>query len=81
MESIRQSIKSVLSVENHSKIIDQFARDRYLRKFPPSERDGLRYSGYHRYDGYEIISERELKVKYVYGAGDMDFDGYFIVEV
>lgn len=79
MESIRQSIKSVLSVENHSKIIDQFARDRYLRKFPPS--DGLRYGGYHRYDGYEIISERELKVKYAYGAGDGDFDGYFIVEI
>lgn len=57
MESIRQSVKSVLSVENHSKIIDQFARDRYFRKFPPSERDGLRYGGYHRYDGYEIISE------------------------
>lgn len=77
MENIKKSLKVLAKVTNHRAVINDFARSKYIERFGNEEKP---IGTYHAYDGYDIISETKLKVKYTYGAGDMDFNDFFIIE-
>jgi len=79
MENIKKSLEVLAKVANHRAIINDFARSKYIEKFGNKERP---LGTYHVYDGYDVISEKKLKVKYTYGvtSGDMDFDDSFIID-
>ncbi len=78
MNNVKESLKILASVANHRLLIDNFARDKYRERFGViKHQEGT----YHFYEGYDVISETELRVKYAYGAGDMDFNDFFIVEL
>jgi hypothetical protein len=78
MENIKESLEVLAKVANHRAVVNEFARSKYNEKFADMKRQ---IGTYHAYDGYDIISETKLKVKFVYGAGDMDFNDFFIVEL
>lgn len=78
METIKESVKILESVERHRGIINKFARNKYEEKFGNERKPD---DGYHGYSGFEVLSENSIKVNYEYGAGDMDFIGSFIVEL
>ena len=75
---IRESIKSLLNVKKEEKFVDDFARYLYNEKFKDvKKQDGT----WHYYSGYKLISENKIVVNYDYGAGDMEFNGDFTVEI
>lgn len=78
MKNIKKSLVILTSVKSHRDIVDKFARNEYKERFKGMKKQ---LGTYHAYSGYEVISESELKVKFSHGAGDMDFDDYFIVEI
>jgi|LakMenEpi03Aug12_release.lakeMendotaPanAssembly.Ray.scaffolds.fasta_scaffold4090564_1 hypothetical protein len=77
MENIKKSLEVLAKVANHRAVVNDFARSKYIERFGNKEKP---IGTYHAYDGYDIISETKLKVKYTYGAGDMDFNDFFIIE-
>jgi hypothetical protein len=77
MKKIKKSLEVLAKVANHRAVVNDFARSKYIERFGNIEKP---IGTYHAYEGYEIISETRLKVKYTYGAGDMDFNDFFIIE-
>ena len=77
-EEIKNSIKKIISVSEHKKNVGDFARKKYNEKFDDSE---LHDRTWRVYDGFEIISETQIKVKFSYGGGDMEFSDGFIVDL
>jgi len=76
---LSNSVKALLDNKHHQKIINDFSEREYRIKFANQKAslDGT----YHYYSGFEIISETQIKVKYNYGYGDMEYTGNFIVNI
>lgn len=78
METIKESLKILASVEKHRELLDKFARSKYNERFKKiKHQEGT----YHGYSDFDIISETEIRVNYTYGGGDMDFNDSFTVEI
>lgn len=78
METIKESLKILASVEKHRELLDNFARSKYYERF---EKRKYLDGAYHNYIGFDIISETKIRVNYTYGGGDMYFNGSFIIEL
>lgn len=78
MTPIQEVLIKLAKVEPLRKIVDQFARDKYNNHF---ENINSQKYEYHIYDGFEIVSNNQIKVKYKFGGGFIDYDGFFIIEV
>ena len=78
MSTIKESVKAVLSVKDHKDILDKFARECYYNKFKDMKRQ---HGTYHSYNGFSVVSEDVIEVNFVHGAGDMDFDDSFKVNI
>lgn len=78
MENIKKSLEVLAKVANHRAVINDFARSKYIERFGSMKKE---LGTYHAYDGYDVISETKLKVKYTYGGGDMDFNDFFYIEL
>lgn len=78
METIKESLKILASVEKHRELIDKFARNKYIERF---EKTKYQHGTYHSYSDFDIISETKIRVNYTYGGGDMDFNDSFTVEI
>ncbi len=77
METIKKSLEVLCKVANHRAVIEDFARSKYIERFDNMKTE---LGTYHAYDGYDVISKTKLKVKYTYGAGDMDYNGFFYID-
>lgn len=79
---IKESIKALISVSKHQNIIDDYARTKYNEKFKVDYKSGVYSDGsWHKYDGFNIISENEIRVDYNYGYGDMEYSDSFKVNI
>lgn len=78
MENIKESIKILASVASHRAVMDKFARTKFHEKF---DGKSTQTGTYHYYSGYDIVSENKIRIEFKYGAGDMDFNDYFYVEI
>lgn len=78
METIKESLKILASVEKHRELLDKFAHSKYNERF---EKTKHQEGTYHSYSDFDIISETKIRVNYTYGGGDMDFNGSFTVEI
>ena len=78
MKSIKESVKILHLIKSYNKVVDEFARGEYNKKFEDIE---YPENTYHGYDGFDVLSETEIRVKFVYGGGDMDFNDSFIVKI
>ncbi len=67
IQQILSCVKSILSVGESKKILDKYALEAYL-KYRFSAGDDYLWMNY---DGYEIISEDSLLIKYQYGLNDL----------
>lgn len=79
--NIQESIRAIMSVSTHQKILANFARSKYNEKFPPPRVTGNYNQGWNSYKGFVIISDKEIKVEYSYGYGDMEYDDSFSVDL
>ena len=78
MESIKESLKILASVEIHRENLNTFARSKYNERFGTKKhQEGT----YHSYSDFDIISETKIRVNYTYGGGDMDFNDSFTVDI
>jgi hypothetical protein len=78
METIKESLKILASVEKHRDSIDKYARNKYNERFDSKKhQEGT----YHSYSSFDIISDAKIRVNYTYGGGDMDFNDSFTVEI
>ena len=86
MENIKKSLEVLDKVRNYKENIDKFAYDKFKERLSGIE-DSYKY---YRYDGYEVISKNELKIKYIdqfhYSAGYnkigvLGIPKFFIVEI
>lgn len=78
MSNLKESIKAIIANQEHYKAIDDFARKCFDEKLK-DHYNGLQ--SWKSYEGFEVISETEIKVKYRHGAGDMEFYDDFIANV
>lgn len=78
MDKILESLKIVFSAKPHYDSVDEFARNAYHEKFKDRKRQ---YGTYHYYEGFEVLSPTKIKVKFQYGAGDMEYDDSFEVDI
>lgn len=76
METIKESIKILMNVGNHRKLINDFAKSNFDEKF--KDNGGSEYINYINFD---LISENKIRVNYVYGAGDLEFNSSYIIEI
>ena len=79
--NIQESIRAIMSVSNHTKFVAEFARSKYDEKFPSPRLTGNYNQGFHCYKGYEILSETKIRVNYSYGAGDIEYDDSFTIDL
>ena len=78
METIKESLKILVSVEKHREKLDTFARSKFNERFEKTKyQDGT----YPSYSNFDIISETKIRVNYTYGGGDMDFNSSFTIEL
>lgn len=78
MSNLKESIKAIIANEEHYKAVDAFA----LKCFHDKLKD--RYNGinsWKAYEGFEIISETEIRVNYSYGGGDMEYNDQFNIKI
>ncbi len=75
--NIGESIIQLINVRKHNQLVNDFARSKYIEKFPPNKND----QGWHSYKGFQIISETKIEVDYEYGYGDMECSGSFMVDL
>lgn len=78
MSGIRKAIKKVREVETYRKEVDSFALGEYNEKFPDINFDNGKF---HYYDGFELLSDTEIKVNYIYGVYDAEYCNFFIVTI
>jgi len=78
METIKESLKILASVEKHRDLLDKFARSKYNERFDSRKHQ---HGTYHSYSDFDIISDTKIRVNYTYGGGDMDFNDSFTIEI
>lgn len=76
--NIGESIKILFSSNEHRDIVNKFVKAAYNERFKNNE---YVIGAYHYYDNFIILSETTIRVVYKYGAGDMDFENYFDIEI
>jgi predicted HNH restriction endonuclease len=78
MNNIREVLKIINSVNKYNKIINEFAINQYNDKFGDTKNQK---DSFHFYDGYEVVSDTKLLIKYKYGIGDMEYNDSFLIEI
>jgi hypothetical protein len=78
MENIKESVKTLFSVQKDTDKVDKFAREAYYAKFKDIKREE---GSYHGYTGFEIIAEDTIRVLFAYGAGDHEYTGFFDIKL
>jgi hypothetical protein len=78
MDNIKQSAKILFGVKNHEKTINDFCKSKYDEKFKDMKRD---IQSYHYYDGFEIVSETKIKIKWAFGYADMEYNDHMIIDI
>jgi hypothetical protein len=77
--NLKKSVENIISVVSDKKRLEKFSKDRYDEKFPLKDRK--LDNGWHHYDGYTIIDENTIIVKFRWGVGDYDYDDSFEVDM
>jgi hypothetical protein len=72
---VRNAISKLLSVSKEKSIISKFARKKYEDKFAEANKKA---NSLMWYEGFEIVNENTIKIKYGYGE---DFTDDFIVNI
>jgi hypothetical protein len=78
--TIKESVEQLFFSREYRKRVSEYAREKYEEKFPHIV-DGKRRQGFHYFDSFEVISEKEVKITYKHGAGEYEYDDYFIVDI
>lgn len=75
MEKILRSNGDLINL----KIVDDYCRNEFYSSDIFRKKNSLHNGTWAKYDGYDIISEKELRIKYKYGQGDSEwFNSYNI---
>jgi len=75
MDDIKKSMLVLLSIKEDDRILTKFAMGKFQEKYPIS------FTNHIWYNGYEVIDENTIRVKYQYGGGDLEIDGHFDVKI
>ena len=75
MKNIKKSMLAIISVEEDDRILRNFAMKEFRKKYPISTVNPIWFND------YDVVDENTLRVKYQYGGGDMEMDGYFDVKL
>lgn len=76
MCDIIESVKRLIEVKLDQQIVNDFAIGEYNKKFP-----GVKPQGFHYYDGFEILSETKIRVNFIWGMGDHEYNDFFDVDL
>jgi hypothetical protein len=68
-----------LNISEHTKFVAEYALLKYREKFSPTSTNTN--GGWRSYSGYVIISEKQIRIDYKYGGGDMEYSDSFIVDI
>jgi hypothetical protein len=75
MDDIKKSMLALLSIKEDDRILTKFSMGKFQEKYPIS------FSNPIWYNGYEVIDENTIRVKYQYGGGNLEIDGHFDVKI
>ena len=73
---LKNALKVLLAAQDDKILVEQFAYEKYLEEYGNENANG-----YSRYNGFEVISETEIKIKYVKRISGAECDGSFKVEI
>lgn len=79
-EDILTAIAGARFFNKHNETIENYAKGAYYEKFKDAD---ISTDEFHYYNGYVIVSENELKIKFTYGpiGTDIEYDGSFITKI
>lgn len=75
MKEIKKAMLAIMAVEYDDKLLRDFAMKEFNKKYPQRITNPIWFNG------YEVIDENIIRVKYQYGGSDMELDGHFDVEI
>lgn len=75
MKNIKKAILAVTNVQMEEQILREFAAKKFRERFP------AHINQHAWFNGYDIVDEDTIRVKYQYGGGDMEMDGHFDVKI
>ena len=75
-EDIKNSMKAALDFKEHDSVLRTFAHQEFYKKYPNYNAGAAVW-----FNGYEVLDENTIEVKYQYGGGDMEMDGSFKVKI
>jgi hypothetical protein len=76
---ILQSIKIVMAMKEHLKIIEDYCRNDFYASEIYQKSKSVHSGTWCSYESYEIVDETKLKVFYMYGYADREFTDTYII--
>lgn len=73
LNQLLKAAEVVLSTKESKDLLDTFAREQFRKKY--GGKSGIWYNG------FDVISETEIRVNYQYGGGDMEMDASFNISL
>ncbi len=76
-ESVKKAVRLIHLISDEYKIVHTFAMDTFYK----SEQYKNNPIGSIWFNGYDIIDEENIRIKYQYGGGDMEMGGHFDIKI
>jgi len=80
MKPIKEAVKAVLDNALNYNLVDVYSRhafNKWFAKNPHKKSDG----GFIGYVNYEVLDENIIKINYIYGAYEIEFNGELFVDI
>lgn len=78
METIKKAVLDLISVKESESLLNDFCRNKFYERHP---REKVQHGAWQAYEGFDIISEFSIRIRFTYGGGDMEFNDSFIVNL
>jgi hypothetical protein len=75
---LKEAINTLIEADTAKKLVSDYAKNQYTERFKDTKHP---YNAFHYYKSFDMLSPTNLRINFVYGAGDMEFNDSFIVEI
>ena len=77
-ETIKPSVKKLIADSEDFKVVDTYCRDMFNKYCDQNPKHKDTWRGY---KDFTVLDENNIQINYVFGGGEMEFDGKIFVNL